>query len=154
MMVKNRDQALGIDELSQGEPAYFIEESEKETYLKHIDQSVTFKIALHEVFGHGTGKLLSEISEGEYNFDIAEPPLNPLTGKPITSWYKIGERTSSVFGDMDMSIEECRAECVAAFLAHDTRILSALGYTDDSAITADDCKLARKTATKVLLGPR
>ncbi len=53
-MVKNRDQALGIDELSQGEPAYFIEESEKETYLKHIDQSVTFKIALHEVFGHGT----------------------------------------------------------------------------------------------------
>ncbi|KFY97748.1 hypothetical protein V500_01932 [Pseudogymnoascus sp. VKM F-4518 (FW-2643)] len=120
MVVKNRDQALGIDELSQGEPAYFIEESEKETYLKHIDQSVTFKIALHEVFGHGTGKLLSETSEGEYNFDIAEPPLNPLTGKPITSWYKIGERTSSVFGDMDMSIEE------------------SLGYTDDSAITAND----------------
>lgn len=55
---------------------------------------------------------------------------------------------------MDMSIEECRAECVAAFLAHDTRILSALGYTDDSAITSNDCKLARKTATKVLLGPR
>lgn len=67
-------------------PAYFIEESEKETYLKHIDQSATFKIALHEVFGHGTGKLLSETSEGEYNFDIAEPPLNLLTGKLIISW--------------------------------------------------------------------
>ncbi len=55
---------------------------------------------------------------------------------------------------MDMSIEECRAECVAAFLAQDTRILSALGYINDSAITANDCKLLQKTITKALPQPR
>jgi dipeptidyl-peptidase III len=78
MMVKNRDQSLGVDELSQSEPAYFTEQHENEKYIKHIDRTVAFKVALHDVFSHGTGKLLSEISEDECNFDTASPPLNPL----------------------------------------------------------------------------
>ncbi|EED22130.1 hypothetical protein TSTA_093760 [Talaromyces stipitatus ATCC 10500] len=57
--------------------------SERTKYLQHMDLSVTFKVALHELFGHGTGKLLSELSPDEYNFDIKCPPVNPLTGKPI-----------------------------------------------------------------------
>ncbi|KAG2420223.1 hypothetical protein HFD88_005023 [Aspergillus terreus] len=138
LMVKNRDQALRVGELSQREPAWFIADAERTTYLQHVDQSVTFKVALHEIFGHGTGKLLSQLGPDEYNFDIKNPPMNPLTGTPITSWYSQEQRTSSVFGEMDMSLEECRAEAIAAYLAFDKGILSTMGYSDSSDITADD----------------
>lgn len=87
-MVKNRDQAMGVGELSQGEPAWFITESERTRYLQHVDHSVTYKVALNELFGHGTGKLICEYDSDQperYNFDIANPPVNPLTGKPITT---------------------------------------------------------------------
>ncbi|EAU32028.1 predicted protein [Aspergillus terreus NIH2624] len=142
LMVKTRDQALRVGELSQGEPAWFIAEAERTTYLQHVDQSVTFKVALHELFGHGTGKLLSQLGPDEYNFDIKNPPMNPLTGTPITSWYSQEQRTSSVFGEMDMSLEECRAEAIAAYLAFDKGILSTMGYSDSSDITADDCRFS------------
>jgi len=109
-------------------------------YLQGVDHSVTFKVALHELFGHGTGKLLFEMGPDQYNFDIKNPPVNPLTGQPITNWYSQGQPTSSVFGEMDMSLEECRAEAVAAYLAFDKGILSTMGYSDTSKITADDCE--------------
>jgi hypothetical protein len=151
MMVKNRDQAVRIGQLSQGEPAWFIAESERTTYLEHVDHSITFKIALHELFGHGTGKLLSELNPGKYNFDINNPLINPLTGQPIKTWYSQGQRTSSVFGEMDMSLEECRAEAVAAYLAFNEGILATMGYSDSSEITAEDCEFLRNICTGVIL---
>ena len=48
--------------------------------------------------GHGCGKLLQETSPGVFNFDSANPPISPLTGKPITTWYKPGQTWGSVFG--------------------------------------------------------
>lgn len=65
---------------------------------------------------------------------------------PITSWYKDGKSTVSVFGDMKMSLEECRAEAIAAYLAFDQGILSTMGFSNASAITADDsmCSLEKK----------
>ncbi|KAJ5618520.1 hypothetical protein N7528_006631 [Penicillium herquei] len=141
IMVKNRDQAMRVGDPSQGEPAWFIAESERTRYLQHVDHSVTFKVALYELFGHGTGKLLCEYdsdSPKRYNFDIENPPVNPLTRKPISTWYHPGQQTSSVFGELDMSLEECRAEAIAAYLTFDEGILSTLGYSDTSEITADD----------------
>jgi hypothetical protein len=48
--------------------------------------------------GHGCGKLLQETSAGVFNFDVKDPPVSPLTGKPITTWYKPGQTWGSVFG--------------------------------------------------------
>ena len=43
-------------------------------------------IAFHEIFGHGSGKLLTQWWEtGEFNFD-SENLINPLTGEKISSW--------------------------------------------------------------------
>lgn len=39
-----------------------------------------------------------------------------------------------------MSLEECRAEAIAAYLAFDEGILSTMGFSDTSEITADDSK--------------
>lgn len=50
--------------------------------------------------GHGCGKLLQETSPGVFNFDTTNPPVSPLTGKPITTWYKPGQTWGSVFGGL------------------------------------------------------
>ena len=45
-----------------------------------------FKTALHELLGHGSGKLFKINKNGEYNFD-KENVINPLTKEKINSWY-------------------------------------------------------------------
>ena len=50
---------------------------------------VTFNItAIHGHIGYGSGKLLSEPIPGEFNFDDVKPPISPVTGNPIETWYK------------------------------------------------------------------
>jgi hypothetical protein len=78
--------------------------------------SFEVQVGLHELLGHGCGKILQETSPGVYNFDHKNPPISPITQKPITSYYKPGETWGSVFGGMGPSYEECRAESVAMSL--------------------------------------
>ena len=92
----------------------------------HQDQQV----GIHELLGHGTGKLLQEISPGEYNFDIKNPPISPMTSEPIKTYYKPDQTYSSVFGATSSSYEECRAECVAMALSCDFQILHIFGHGD------------------------
>lgn len=72
-----------------------------------------------------------ETSPGEFNFDIENLPLSPLTNKPIQSWYKLGQTYASVFGSIARTCEECRAECVATFLAQEYAILSLFGCKEE-----------------------
>lgn len=86
------------------------------------------QVALHELLGHGTGKLFEEYADGTRNFD-PEKVINPLTGKPITSWYKPGQTPGSVLGEVSSSFEECRAETVGLFLVSNLDILKIFKYT-------------------------
>jgi len=106
--------------------------------------------AIHELLGHGTGKLLSETSPGKYNFDKQNPPINPLTGKPVDSWYPLGETWPGLGGRLANTIEECRANLVAYFLADNWELLSLFGYDEDSTPTADDCKSSRRAPYSML----
>jgi dipeptidyl-peptidase III len=108
----------------------FIKDSDLEIYQKNRDAAFEVQVGLHELLGHGCGKLLEETSPGEFNFDKANPPINPLTNKPITSWYKNRETWSSVFGPIASSYEECRAECVAMALSCDFGVLEIFGFGD------------------------
>lgn len=82
--------------------------------------------------GHGCGKLLQETSPGSFNFDQTNPPISPLTGKPVTTWYKPGQTWGSVFGSIAGAYEECRAELVAMFLSCDFPTLKIFGFGDGS----------------------
>lgn len=93
-------------------------------------------MGVHELLGHGTGKLLQETSPGVFNFDHTNPPISPITHRPITSWYKPGETWGGVFGGVAASYEECRAELVAMYLGIETDILSIFGHPDPT--IADD----------------
>lgn len=55
--------------------------------------------------------------------------VNPLTGKPIQSWYKPGETYGSKIGPVSSSMEEMRAEAVALYLASNKEILRIFDLT-------------------------
>ncbi|KAJ8121468.1 hypothetical protein ONZ43_g2085 [Nemania bipapillata] len=93
---------------------------------------------IHEIIGHGTGKLLTETSPGKFNFDHLHPPVSPVTGESIRTWYKPGETWNSVFGKLAMTVEECRAFLTANYLADDKDILDMFGYNQTSTPTAND----------------
>jgi dipeptidyl-peptidase-3 len=110
----------------------FIKDSDVAIFQKYRDPAFEVQVGLHELLGHGCGKLLQETAPGEYNFDINYIPVSPLTGSPITSWYKPGQTWGSVFGTIAASYEECRAECVAMALSCEFPILALFGFGDGS----------------------
>ncbi|KUL84311.1 hypothetical protein ZTR_07553 [Talaromyces verruculosus] len=132
-------QNLGFKNVSLGnvlsakapnEPVPFIAEKDLEKFQKYRDEAFEVQVGLHELLGHGTGKLLQETAPGVYNFDVQNPPVSPITKKPVSTWYKPGQTWSSVFGAIASSYEECRAECVAMALSCDFDILKIFGHGD------------------------
>ena len=64
----------------------FLEDKEKELMCKYAKESLTLVVALHELLGHGTGKLFTKNAEtGELNF--SSDTKNPFTGEDITTFY-------------------------------------------------------------------
>jgi dipeptidyl-peptidase-3 len=118
--------------------ASFFEPSEAATFLKHRDHTFYLWVVFHELLGHGTSKLLTENPSGVFNFDNFHPPINPLTGKPVSSWYHPGQTWTGLFGDIATTVDECRAECVGAYLMSDMELLTMFGYTNESEITGRD----------------
>lgn len=123
------------------ENAPFIQSNDRESYLLLYQDMENLNIAIHELLGHGTGKLLTEDTNGKGpNFDVTKPPVNPLTNTAIKTWYKTGETYNGVFGDFATSLEECRAEAVGAFLVFEKELAALFGYTETSQVKLSDCK--------------
>jgi dipeptidyl-peptidase-3 len=139
-MIANRNRPWNPDTPVSPEDAPFIapHPSELKRYLQHTYYADYIHIAIHELYGHGTGKLLAEEKPGVYNFDIESPLTSPLTGLPVNTWYKPGQTWTSVFGDLATSMEECRAECVGSYLITTLELLKILGYTESTEISAED----------------
>ncbi|KAK3672473.1 hypothetical protein LTR78_007523 [Recurvomyces mirabilis] len=106
----------------------FIRSEDQEVFEKYKDEAFEVQVGLHELLGHGCGKLLQETEPGKFNFDHKNPPTSPITGTPVETYYKPGETWGSVFGGMGPSYEECRAECVAMSLCPDYGILKIFGF--------------------------
>lgn len=119
-----------------------VDPNEQDTFKKHRFHSYYIWVVLHQILGHGTGRFLSETSRNSFNFDPQNPPLNPLTGKPIQSWYHPGQTWSGVFEDLSTTVDECRAGLVGAYLIDEPQILELFGYTRQSDVTADDGRLS------------
>ncbi|KAI1776192.1 dipeptidyl peptidase III [Hypoxylon cercidicola] len=116
----------------------FIDDSEIETFQKHKYPAYYWWVVLHELLGHGTGKMMIEEPANKFNFDRASPPISPLDGKPIKTWYKPGQTWTGQFEDLATTVDECRAELVGAYLMDDPELLALFGFTDESDIRASD----------------
>ncbi|GLB15002.1 hypothetical protein AtubIFM61612_004809 [Aspergillus tubingensis] len=127
-----------VSESSRSRGLHMVDASEQDTFKKHRFHAYYIWVVLHEIFGHGTGRFLTESSDGGLNFDIGNPPLDPFTGKPVESWYRAGQTWTGVFNDLATTVDECRAELVGAYLIDDLEILSIFGYTGQSEVKPDD----------------
>lgn len=87
----------------------FINKSLQDKFRKWRDDAFEVQVGLHELLGHGTGKLLQETSPGVFNFDKEAHP-------EIKTYFAPNETWGSLFGATAGSFEECRAELVALFL--------------------------------------
>ena len=116
----------------------FIDPSEASTFQKHKYSAYYIWVVLHELLGHGTGKMMCEKEQGVYNFDIHHPPTDPLTGGPIKLWYRPGQTWTGVFADLATSIDECRAELVGAYLMDNKDLLGLFGFDSSSEISPED----------------
>lgn len=129
---KNVSLANILSAKSPNERITFLSGEDLPLFEKLRGKAFEVQVGIHELLGHGTGKLLQETEKGVFNFDSTYPPISPVTGKPITTWYKPGETWGSVFGGVAASYEECRAECVAMVLGVDKEILSIFGHDQDA----------------------
>ena len=68
----------------------FISDSDNELFKKYKIPSFEVQVGLHELLGHGSGKLFYE---GNFPKDLT----NPLTGEPVHCCYGVGETYDSKF---------------------------------------------------------
>ena len=109
----------------------FIPSDEVDDYNRRSPLCSTITTAIHELLGHGSGQMLAETAPGVFNFDIKNPPISPVDGKPISSWYQVGQTWGSVFGGIAGSYEECRAECTVLWLATEKELLKIFGCKEE-----------------------
>merc|ERR1739844_179054 len=99
-------------------------------FLKRLRlRTYEIKVGLHELLGHGSGKMLRKEPDGTLNFD--EGLINPLDGKLITKVYEEGETYKNKFPKISSAYEECRAESVALYLSNNDDVLNIFSIDDE-----------------------
>ena len=105
------------------------------------------QVGIHELLGHGSGKLFYQDDVGGFNFDRSELKHPLHEGEGISTWYKPGETWDGVFGSLSSAYEECRAECTGVFLCDDPLALSIFGHEGEEGHTITYIPLPPRTAT-------
>ena len=68
-------------------------EQDADLLVKYSKESLTLIVALHELLGHGTGKLFTKnVETGELNFD--KDLKHPFNGEEIKTYYLSSETWS------------------------------------------------------------
>ncbi|CAN7936879.1 unnamed protein product [Ixodes hexagonus] len=113
--------------------ANFLSPEDNELFNKYKNGSFEVQVGLHELLGHGSGKLFVQRKDGSFNFDrdsvvLPSTRFCPNPEPKVTSWYKDNETYDSVFGPLGSSYEECRAECVGLHLCTNEDVLRLFGF--------------------------
>ncbi|XP_075044760.1 dipeptidyl peptidase 3 isoform X2 [Mixophyes fleayi] len=123
---------LSVGSATEREKLTFLSEEDKDVFIKYRCPSFEVQVGLHELLGHGSGKLFVQDKKGTFNFD-KKSIINPETGELVKSWYMPGETWDSKFSTIASSYEECRAECVGLYLCVNEEVLRIFGHESEAA---------------------
>eukprot|EP00053_Salpingoeca_punica_P013300 m.119961 g.119961 ORF g.119961 m.119961 type:complete len:739 (-) comp16167_c0_seq2:171-2387(-) len=106
----------------------FLRQEDQTLYKNKASEAFDVQVGIHELLGHGSGKLFMEDASGSLNFD-KNAVTNPVKGgQPIDSWYKPGQTWDSQFPSFGSSYEECRAESIGIYLSTELDVLRIFGF--------------------------
>jgi len=111
-------------------PAPFLSSADNEVLKLWKVASFEVQVGLHELLGHGSGKLFHA---GNFPSDLA----SPLGG--TCGCYGQGDTYDSKFTTIGSSYEECRAECVGIHLCLEPGVTEIFGHSGQE---AEDIKYA------------
>ncbi|XP_072277429.1 dipeptidyl peptidase 3 isoform X1 [Pyxicephalus adspersus] len=123
---------LSVGSATEREKLTFLSEEDKDVFIKYRGPSFEVQVGLHELLGHGSGKLFVQDEKGVFNFD-KDKVINPETGELVKTWYKPGESWDSKFSTIASTYEECRAECVGLYLCVNEEVLRIFGHESQEA---------------------
>merc|ERR1719171_2977684 len=99
----------------------FVAAKDQDLYKKLRSHAFEVQVGLHELLGHGSGKVLSKD-------DVEGKNLSNPMGGTVTKYYADGQTWSSVFQSLASSWEECRAEAIGIYLCLERVSLEIFGY--------------------------
>ena len=109
--------SIGPDKIS------LVADQDQDLYRHYVTEAFEVQVGIHELLGHGSGKLLGVQADGSLNFDPE--------AVDVKSWYAQGETWSSKFGSLSSAMEECRAEACGLYLCVDPEVLSIFGHQSE-----------------------
>jgi len=119
VVFESKEKATNRSEWAKIETVHTLAESNFIHEFK--DEAYKVQVAGHELFGHGSGKLLyRDPKTGKCPLKIRDP----LKGDMIESCYEEHETYQTKFGDFSSSMEECRADLSGLYLAHFPEVYS------------------------------
>jgi len=109
------------------ETVTFVTREESDLINQNSTDAYRVMVAGHELFGHGSGKLIYRQKDGKCPMAFTDP----MNGESFASCYEEGgEDYKTRFGEFSSSYEECRADLSGLYLAVQKNMYAVFDYND------------------------
>jgi dipeptidyl-peptidase-3 len=111
----------------------FLTDDVTPTFIRYFGQTRSLHVAIHELYGHGSGRLFTAADVAKGIPDLVTP------GRFVKTFYAEGETYQEAFGPFQASYEECRAEATALHLGLKEEVLEMYGVPPEERETFRLC---------------
>eukprot|EP00427_Karlodinium_veneficum_P013530 CAMPEP_0169072168 /NCGR_PEP_ID=MMETSP1015-20121227/6048_1 /TAXON_ID=342587 /ORGANISM="Karlodinium micrum, Strain CCMP2283" /LENGTH=610 /DNA_ID=CAMNT_0009131301 /DNA_START=71 /DNA_END=1901 /DNA_ORIENTATION=- len=120
-------------------PVTFVSDADQAIFKKLKGEAFEVQVGIHELLGHGSGRLFYRDTENAKTVSATPHPLKDILPDCATisgPFYAEGTTWDSTFGKLASSYEECRAECCGLYLCLEPTVLEVFGHADATEVVA------------------